>query len=67
MSDLNNIKMMSQDIKSLLSQIEVLRLEADAYDFATLSCLLDLAYKEVLACSEYPLPKVTPMQTTTLQ
>lgn len=67
MSDFNNIKMMSQDIKSLLSQIEVLRLEADAYDFATLSCLLDLAHKEALACSGKPLPRAMPMQTTTLQ
>lgn len=67
MSDINNIKMMSQDIKSLLSQIEALRLEAEAYDFATLSCLLGLAYKEALACSGKPLPPAMPMLTTTLQ
>lgn len=67
MSEFDNIKMMGQDIKSLLSQIEALRLEADAYDFATLSCLLDLAYKEVLACTDQPHLQVIPMQTTTLQ
>lgn len=63
----NNIKLIGQDIQFLLAQIEALRLEADAYDFSTLSCLLDLAYKEALVCSGHPLPQVMPMTTTTIQ
>lgn len=63
----NNIEAMAQDIRSLSAQIEALSIEADAYDFAALSFLLDLAYKEVLACSGQPPRKITPMLTTIIQ
>ena len=58
---------MSQDIKSLLSQIDALRLEADAHGLVALAYLLELAYHEALECSGQVLPPLVPMQTTTLQ
>jgi hypothetical protein len=59
--------MMSQDVKSLLSQIDVLRLEADAYDYTALAYLLELAYQETLECSGQVLLPLRAMPTTTLQ
>lgn len=67
MSNSNNIEAMAQEIRPLSAQVEALRLEKAAYDFATLSYLLDLAYKEALAFSDQPSRKITPMLITAIQ
>lgn len=59
--------LMGQDIKALLAQIEALKLEAKAYNFDILSCLLDLAYKETLSQKGVSGSKSVPLSTTTIQ
>ena len=46
MADKATLKLILEDISSIKSQIDILRLEARAHELETLAHLLDLAYQE---------------------
>lgn len=46
MADKATLKLIQQDISSIRSQIDILRMEARAHQLGTLAHLLDLAWQE---------------------
>lgn len=47
MADKATLKMIQDDIRSIKSQIDILRMESRAHHLETLAYLLDLAWQEV--------------------
>ena len=47
MADEGTLKLIQDDIQSIKSQIDILRMEARAHQLESLSYLLDLAFQEV--------------------
>ena len=53
MADKATLKLIQEDISSIISQINILRMEAGAHQLETLAHVLDLAYQEA-SKSELP-------------